>query len=154
LLGDPRTTYKRASTLLVVVRDPDPLLMWTTRVHESTSCNTQGINNKSLDVGLLPRQEGLNQDKSFVFIHEATQNRKHVILHTLLFAGAENIDMINITLMISIFNSIFTIVLYTTRWTKLDLTCICFEEFLNQHNCSIFAYVYICNRARVMGHAN
>jgi hypothetical protein len=36
--------------------------------------------------------------------------------------------------MISILNFVFTIVFSTTRWTKLDLTCICFEEFLNQPN--------------------
>jgi hypothetical protein len=32
--------------------------------------------------------------------------------------------MINLTHMISIFNSVFTIVFYTTRWTKLDIACI------------------------------
>jgi hypothetical protein len=41
--------------------------------------------------------------------------------------------------MISILNSIFTVVFYTMRWTKLDLTCIYFEEFLNQLN-----LLYIC----------
>jgi hypothetical protein len=43
--------------------------------------------------------------------------------------------------MISILNSIFTVVLYTMRRTKLDLTCICFEEFLNQLN---LLYICIC----------
>jgi hypothetical protein len=48
--------------------------------------------------------------------------------------------MINLTYMISILNSIFTIVFYLTRWIKQVLTCICFEEFLNQLN-----LLYICN---------
>jgi hypothetical protein len=34
----------------------------------------------------------------------------------------------------SILYSIFTIVFYEIRWTKLDANCICFEDFLNQHN--------------------
>jgi hypothetical protein len=49
--------------------------------------------------------------------------------------------MINLTHMISIFNSVFTVVFYMTRWTKLDTTCICFEEFINQHN---LLYICIC----------
>jgi hypothetical protein len=32
--------------------------------------------------------------------------------------------------MIFILNFVFTIVFYAMRWTKLDLTCICFQEFL------------------------
>jgi hypothetical protein len=47
--------------------------------------------------------------------------------------------MINITHMISILNSIFSVVLYAIRSTNLYLTCICFKEFLNQLN-----LVYIC----------
>jgi hypothetical protein len=43
--------------------------------------------------------------------------------------------------MIFILNFIFTIVFYTTRWTKQDLTCICFKEFLNQLN---LFYISIC----------
>jgi hypothetical protein len=43
--------------------------------------------------------------------------------------------------MISILNSIFTVVFYVTRWVKLDLTYICFEEFLNKLN---LFYIYIC----------
>jgi hypothetical protein len=35
--------------------------------------------------------------------------------------------MINITHMISILNSVFTVVHYATRWTKLDITYICFN---------------------------
>jgi hypothetical protein len=38
--------------------------------------------------------------------------------------------------MICILNFIFTVVLYTMRRTKQDLTYICFEEFL---------YIYIYN---------
>jgi hypothetical protein len=48
--------------------------------------------------------------------------------------------------MISILNSVFTIVFYPTRWTKLDPTCICFEEFLNQLNL-LYKYrmsIYAC----------
>jgi hypothetical protein len=41
--------------------------------------------------------------------------------------------------MISILNSIFTGVFYVTRRTKLDSTCICFKEFINQLN-----LLYIC----------
>jgi hypothetical protein len=45
-----------------------------------------------------------------------------------------------------ILNSVFTVVLYVMRWTKQDLTCIYFKEFLNQFNLLyIFAYVYTCN---------
>jgi hypothetical protein len=40
----------------------------------------------------------------------------------------KNIKMINITYMISILNSIFTVVFYVMRWTKHDPICICFEE--------------------------
>jgi hypothetical protein len=45
--------------------------------------------------------------------------------------------MIYLTRMISILNFVITIVFNTTRWTKLDTTCIYFEEFLNQLNCYI-----------------
>jgi hypothetical protein len=38
-----------------------------------------------------------------------------------------------------IFNFIFTDVFYATRRTKLDLTCICFEDFLTQ----LKLYIYI-----------
>jgi hypothetical protein len=38
------------------------------------------------------------------------------------------------THMISILNSIFTVVLYPMRLTKLNHTYICFKEFLNQFN--------------------
>jgi hypothetical protein len=48
--------------------------------------------------------------------------------------------MINLTHMISILNSVFTIIFYMTRWTKLDLTCICFKELLNQLN---LFYIFI-----------
>jgi hypothetical protein len=41
--------------------------------------------------------------------------------------------------MISILNSVFTIVFYVMRWTKQYLTCIYFEEFINQLN-----LLYIC----------
>jgi hypothetical protein len=43
--------------------------------------------------------------------------------------------------MISILNSIFTIVFYATSLTKQDLICIYFEEFLNQLN---LLYIWIC----------
>jgi hypothetical protein len=36
--------------------------------------------------------------------------------------------------MISILNSVFTVVFYPMRWTKLDHTRIYFKEFLNQLN--------------------
>jgi hypothetical protein len=49
--------------------------------------------------------------------------------------------MINATHMIFILNYVFTIVFYTTRWTKLDLICICFKELLNQLN---LLYIFIC----------
>jgi hypothetical protein len=53
--------------------------------------------------------------------------------------------MINLTHMISILNSVFTVMFYVARWSKLDLTCICFKEFLNQLN---LLYIYICNRTK------
>jgi hypothetical protein len=43
--------------------------------------------------------------------------------------------------MISILNSVFTIMFYVVRWTKLDTAYICFEEFVNQLN---LLYIYIC----------
>jgi hypothetical protein len=43
--------------------------------------------------------------------------------------------------MISILNSIFTIVSYVTRWTKLDTACIYFKEFVNQLN---LLYICVC----------
>jgi hypothetical protein len=43
--------------------------------------------------------------------------------------------------MISILNSVFTIVFYATRWIKQDHIYICFEEILNQLN---LFYIYIC----------
>jgi hypothetical protein len=39
--------------------------------------------------------------------------------------------MIYLTHMISIENSIFTIVFYVMRQIKLDLTCMCFSKNLN-----------------------
>jgi hypothetical protein len=42
--------------------------------------------------------------------------------------------MINLIHMISILNSVFTIVFYTMGCTKQDLICIHFEEFFNQFN--------------------
>jgi hypothetical protein len=52
--------------------------------------------------------------------------------------------MINLTHMMSILNSIFTIAFYVMRWAKLDLTYICFEEFLNQFNLPyICIYLYL-----------
>jgi hypothetical protein len=48
--------------------------------------------------------------------------------------------MINLTL--SILNSIFTVVFYATRWIKQDLSCICFEEFLNQLDL-LYIYIYL-----------
>jgi hypothetical protein len=41
--------------------------------------------------------------------------------------------------MISILNSIFTVVFYAMRWTKHDHICIYFEEILDQLN-----LLYIC----------
>jgi hypothetical protein len=48
--------------------------------------------------------------------------------------------------MISILNSIFTVVLYLMRLTKLNHTYICFKEFLNQFNL-LYKYrmrIYTC----------
>jgi hypothetical protein len=47
--------------------------------------------------------------------------------------------------MIFILNSVFTVMFYATRLTKLDIIFICFEEFINQLN-----LLYIYNRTRVM----
>jgi hypothetical protein len=43
--------------------------------------------------------------------------------------------------MIFILNFVFTVVFYITRCTKLDIACICFDEFTNQLN---LLYIYIC----------
>jgi hypothetical protein len=40
----------------------------------------------------------------------------------------QNFKMINLIHMISILNSVFTIVLYAMRWTKQDLIYICFKK--------------------------
>jgi hypothetical protein len=48
--------------------------------------------------------------------------------------------MINLTHMIFMLNSVFTIVFYVMRWIKQDHTCIYFKEFLNQ---LILLYIYI-----------
>jgi hypothetical protein len=53
----------------------------------------------------------------------------------------KNFKMINITYMISILNSVFTVVFYMMRWTKQDHIYICYEEILNQLN---LLYIYIC----------
>jgi hypothetical protein len=58
----------------------------------------------------------------------------------------KKLKIIYLTLMISILNYIFTVVFYPVRWTKLDYTCICFEEFLNQLNL-LYKYrmiIYAC----------
>jgi hypothetical protein len=64
----------------------------------------------------------------------------------------KNIKIINLIHMISILDSVFSIVLYATRWTKLDLICICFKEFLNQLN---FIYIWTClylQQIKIYGH--
>jgi hypothetical protein len=46
--------------------------------------------------------------------------------------------------MISILNSVFTVVFYVMRKTKLDLTYICCKEFLNRLNLlHIYIYLYL-----------
>jgi hypothetical protein len=56
----------------------------------------------------------------------------------------KNFKMINLIQIIYILNSVSTIVFYATRWTKQDLICICFEEFLNQLNLLyIWIYLYL-----------
>jgi hypothetical protein len=57
----------------------------------------------------------------------------------------KNFKMINLTYMIFISNYVFTVVFYATRWTKPDIACICFEEFIIQLN-----LLYIYNRTRIM----
>jgi hypothetical protein len=57
--------------------------------------------------------------------------------------------MINLNYMVSILNFVFTVMFYAGRWPKLDPTCLCFEEFLNQ---LILLYIYIYNRTRYMNH--
>jgi hypothetical protein len=55
----------------------------------------------------------------------------HISYH-IITTKYTNFKMINIIYMIFILNSVFTIVLYVMRWTKQDLICIYFKEFLNQ----------------------
>jgi hypothetical protein len=67
----------------------------------------------------------------------------HISCHTTTIKY-KNFKMINLIHMIFILNSIFTIVLYVTRWVKQDLICIYFEEFLNQLNLFyILIYLYL-----------
>jgi hypothetical protein len=49
----------------------------------------------------------------------------HIIFYSIFF------KIINLTHMISISNFIFTVVFYTTTWTKLNTTCICFKKIIN-----------------------
>jgi hypothetical protein len=61
--------------------------------------------------------------------------------------------MINLTHMISILISVFTVVVYATRWTKLDIFCICFEEFIDQLNLLyICIYLYLQQNKSYMMH--
>jgi hypothetical protein len=53
----------------------------------------------------------------------------------------KNFKMTSLIHMISILNYVFTIVFYTMRWTKQDLICIYFKEFLNQ---IYLLYIWIC----------
>jgi hypothetical protein len=57
----------------------------------------------------------------------------HISCH-ITITKYKNFKIINLIHMISILNSIFTIVFYVMRLTKQDLLCIFFEEFLNQLN--------------------
>jgi hypothetical protein len=58
----------------------------------------------------------------------------------------KNFKIINITYMIFILNSVFTVVFYATRQIKQDHICIYFKESINQLNLLyIFAYIYIYN---------
>jgi hypothetical protein len=82
--------------------------------------------------------------------HQEPINTYHI--NTYLASAAttscmvKNFKIIYLTHMISILNSVFTVVFYPLRWTKLDHTCICFEEFLNQLNL-LYKYrvsIYAC----------
>jgi hypothetical protein len=64
----------------------------------------------------------------------------HISCH-ITITKYKNFKIINLIHMISILNSIFTIVFYVMRLTKQDLLCIFFEEFLNQLN---LLYIWIC----------
>jgi hypothetical protein len=73
--------------------------------------------------------------------HMILQLTNHHYINYIVFHNKMTLKMINITHMTSILNSVFTIVFYTMRWIKSNLTCICFKEFLNQLN---LFYIYIC----------
>jgi hypothetical protein len=62
----------------------------------------------------------------------------HHYIHTILYS--KKIKIINLTYMISILNSIFTVVFYAMRWIKLDPTCTCFAKKINQLN---LLYIYM-----------
>jgi hypothetical protein len=56
----------------------------------------------------------------------------------------------DLTHIISILNSVFTIVFYPMRWIKVDHNYICFEDFLNQLNL-LYKYkmsIYACLMTR------
>jgi hypothetical protein len=62
----------------------------------------------------------------------------------------KNFKIIYLTHMMPISNSVFIVVFYPMRWTKLDHTCIYFEEFLNQFNL-LYKYrmsIYVCLMTR------
>jgi hypothetical protein len=46
--------------------------------------------------------------------------------------------------MLYILNYVFMVIFYVTRWTKLDINFIYYDEFINQLN-----LFYICNKIRV-----
>jgi hypothetical protein len=57
----------------------------------------------------------------------------HISCH-ITITKYKNFKIINLIHMISILNSIFSIVFYVMRLIKQDLLCIFFEESLNQLN--------------------
>jgi hypothetical protein len=68
----------------------------------------------------------------------------HTILHSTIF-----FEIINLTQMISILNSIFTFHVLHDEMNKTRSNLHMFENFLNQFN-----LFYICNITRVMSHAS
>jgi hypothetical protein len=76
----------------------------------------------------------------------------HITYHITIIKY-KNFKMTNLIYMISILNSIFTIVLYETRWIKQDLIYICLKKFLNQF---YFLYIWKClylQQINIFGHA-
>jgi hypothetical protein len=74
--------------------------------------------------------ESYNYIRETHYVNSLGMQVVHINYH-IIITKYKNFKMIHLIHIISILNFFFSIMLYTTRWTKKDLNCIYFEEFLN-----------------------